>query len=93
MTHARDGREALALLRSGKPFDLLLSDVVMPGGLGGIDLARAARRLRPKLKILLTSGYAADAGLAPGTDGEFPFIAKPFHPAVLARRLRALLAG
>ncbi len=87
---ARDGLEALTALRAGAEVDLLLSDVVMPGGLSGPDLAIAARRFRPNLRVLLTSGYAAGA-VGRGAE-EFAFIGKPFQPASLARALRAVLA-
>ncbi|HKW52488.1 MAG TPA: ATP-binding protein [Stellaceae bacterium] len=86
---ARDGREALAVLRSRGDIDLLFTDQVMPGGLGGADLARAARALRPGLKVLLTSGYAKDAADARG-DG-FPSIAKPYRRSQLAESIRAVL--
>jgi len=89
---ARTGREALALLQNGGTVDLLLSDVVMPAGMNGIDLARAAQRLRPELKILLTSGYT---GVEPGREGrgEFAFIAKPFRAHMLGKKLREILAA
>ncbi|MBL6082849.1 response regulator, partial [Belnapia sp. T18] len=56
---ARDAAEALEHLQSGERIDVLFSDVVMPGGVDGIQLAERARRLRPDLRILLTSGYSA----------------------------------
>jgi PAS domain S-box-containing protein len=87
---ARNGLEGLKLLRTGAEIDVLLADVVMPGGISGIDLAREATRLRPGLPVLLTSGYAADVPARAGA-GEFPFIPKPFHPAGLARKLARLL--
>src|SRR3546814_15076587 len=58
VTEADSGRMALAILERGDPVDLLFSDVVMPGAIGGVQLANAARALRPDLKILLTSGFA-----------------------------------
>lgn len=62
---ALSGREALALLER-QPVDLLFSDVVMPGGMNGCQLALAARRLNPQVAILLTSGYTHEEGvLAP----------------------------
>jgi PAS domain S-box-containing protein len=88
---ARDGREALDVLNRGEPVDLLFTDYVMPGGLSGAELAREARRLRPDLKVLLTSGYARHAG----TDGaahNFPIIAKPYRRLELAETVRAILA-
>ncbi|MDB5405217.1 MAG: hypothetical protein JWL84_129, partial [Rhodospirillales bacterium] len=55
---ARNGRDAIQMLKSDEAFDLLFSDVVMPKGMNGVELAREAKRLRNDIKILLTSGYA-----------------------------------
>jgi PAS domain S-box-containing protein len=85
---ARDGHEALDLLRGEEAVHLLFSDVVMPGGLSGEDVAREARRMRPGLPILLTTGYAGTHGAA--ADG-FPIIAKPFRLAELSRAVANLL--
>lgn len=87
---AVDGREALARLNEGLNVDLLFSDVVMPGGISGIDLAERARELRPGLKVLLTSGYSAEA-LSPAGDRYGVPLKKPYRKAELARRLRAVL--
>src|SRR5712691_4253483 len=54
---AADGAEALAIIDGGAAPDLLFTDVIMPGGVNGRDLANAALRRRPALKILYTSGY------------------------------------
>jgi signal transduction histidine kinase/ActR/RegA family two-component response regulator len=75
--------EALALLARGEPIQILFSDVVMPGALNGLDLAREVRRLRPDLPILLTSGYTEGA-----TAGkEFRLLAKPYRIETLAEAL------
>lgn len=87
---AVDGHEALARLNEGLKIDLLFSDVVMPGGISGIDLAQRARELRPGLKVLLTSGYSAEA-LAPAGDRYGAPLKKPYRKAELARRLRDTL--
>ena len=58
---ARHAAAALEILRCGEAVDLLFSDVVMPGGMNGMQLAVEAKRLRPFLKVLLTSGYPASA--------------------------------
>ena len=90
---ARDGREALALLRDRNDFDLLFTDYVMPGGFNGAELAREARCRRPDLKVLITSGYLGDAGAGADSsrvDG-FALIAKPYRSADLATRVREVL--
>jgi CheY-like chemotaxis protein len=88
---ARNGAEAIEIFRSGQEFDLLFSDVVMPNGMNGVELAREARRLNKGIKILLTSGYAGDVLERHQALDEFPIIDKPFHLADLARRLRSIL--
>ena len=88
---ARNGAEAIEIFRSGQEFDLLFSDVVMPNGMNGVELAREATRLNKGIKILLTSGYAGDVLERHQAVDEFPIIDKPFHLADLARRLRSIL--
>jgi two-component system CheB/CheR fusion protein len=91
---AANGPAALVILRSGATFDLLFTDVVMPEGLSGYDLADAAVGLQPGLKVLFTSGYASDLP----TDGEAirerqPMLRKPYRQRELAAALRAALDG
>ena len=88
---ARNGTEAIRILDSGREFDLLLSDVVMPNGLNGIELAREAKRRSNEIKILLTSGYAGDVLARHRAVDEFPIIHKPFRVSELAQRLRSVL--
>jgi PAS domain S-box-containing protein len=86
-----NGPEALAALRrTDHPVDLLFTDLVMPLGMSGIELAREALTFRPALKVLLTTGYAGPHAL--GTD-EFPLLPKPFGPAQLSQALTALLSA
>lgn len=61
VTSAEDGKSALALLQEGATFDLLFTDIIMPGGMNGVQLAEAARTLAPNLKVLFTSGFPASA--------------------------------
>lgn len=84
------GPEALAALRRDDPIGLLFTDVVMPLGVTGVDLARQAQALRPGLKVLLTTGYA---GQQTSAVGEFPLLSKPFRPSELGRVLAVLLRG
>lgn len=81
---ATEGDEAMAILANGEKLDLLLCDVALPGAMSGLDIAMAARRQRPKLRILLASGYGADA---PGGSEAFEVMAKPFSQAELLRRI------
>ncbi|MDR6674939.1 hybrid sensor histidine kinase/response regulator [Xanthomonas sp. 1678] len=94
-THVvHNAREALELLDTGVHVDLLYSDLIMPGGLNGVMLAREARRRRPRLKVLLTTGYAestierTDAGGA-----EFEVLSKPYNRLDLTRKVRIVLDG
>jgi PAS domain S-box-containing protein len=91
-TTARDGPQALSALRGAAAFDLLLTDVVLPGGLRGPELAAAALAMRPGLKTLFMSGYAPQAAL---TNAAFPsgaLLSKPFRRAELARALLRTIA-
>jgi signal transduction histidine kinase len=88
---ARNGAEAIQMFESGEEFELLFSDIVMPNGMSGVELAREARRLSKGIKILLTSGYAGDVMERHRAVGEFPIIDKPFRLGDLARRLRSIL--
>jgi CheY-like chemotaxis protein len=87
-----DAREALQKLGDGTHIDLLFTDVVMPGGMNGWELADRARQMRPGLKILLTSGYAMEALADRGRLPEGALILnKPYRKAELAQRLREAL--
>ena len=87
------GSEALALLQQEKnAIGVLLSDVVLPGGVSGIELARAARKLKPELKIVLSSGFVADEARDDLKRGEFSFLPKPYRSAELAAKLTEVLA-
>ena len=89
---ARNAAEALEHLRGVERIDILFSDVVMPGGMNGSQLAVEAQRLRPGLKVLLTSGYVAnlDEGQVIGK-GELTVLNKPYRRDELARSLRLVL--
>jgi len=94
VTTAAHGHEAIELLRGGRRFDLLFTDVVMPGGLNGRQLAKRAREIQPGLPVLFTSGYTDTAivqhgHLEPGVH----MIAKPYRRLDLAHKLREVLAS
>jgi PAS domain S-box-containing protein len=82
------GREALARLARDSGFDLVFADVIMPGGMSGVELARKIRGRSPEQPILLTTGYSETVG---DDTAEFPLLAKPYDLASLARMLRSLL--
>ena len=77
---------ALAALRAGTPFDLLLTDLIMPGDKSGVDLAREAVTLRPGLPVILSSGYTGDV-LSAAEDTPWPLLRKPYGPEQLARAI------
>jgi len=89
VTTADTAAAALKRLKSRKAFDVLFSDVVMPGGVNGVELAHAAVKERPGLKVLLTSGYVGDE--AASWANEFPMIDKPYLGPALAAKIRAVL--
>jgi PAS domain S-box-containing protein len=89
---ASNADEALEVLAKHPDIDLLFSDVVMPGKMTGIDLARMVRKMRADLPILLTSGFSA-GGDNSLIDAEFSLLQKPYRQADLATRLRIVLAG
>ena len=90
---AGDGADALRILATGAGIDALVTDVGLPGGINGRQLADAARERRPNLPVLFITGYAGSAldhgQLAPGMS----IIGKPFTLDALTRRMAAMLAG
>ena len=80
--HARDAADALRALQSDAGIDVLFSDVMMPNGMSGLELAREVRRRYPGIQIILASGL-------PQAEDEFPFVGKPYRLAELARQLRS----
>ncbi|MDI1287602.1 MAG: response regulator [Reyranella sp.] len=91
VTPAEGADAAVALLNGGAAFDLLFTDVVMPGATSVMEMVRLAQRLRPDITVLLTSGYARDLVPEPG-DRDYPMIAKPYGSAALAAKVRSVLA-
>ncbi len=90
---ARNARQALNYLRGPERIDIMFSDVVMPGGMNGAQLAAEARLLRPDLKILLTSGYVADGASIQFQENNLPILSKPYRRDELAEKLRAVLGS
>ncbi len=85
---ASSGAEALELLRGGRKIDMLITDYAMPG-MTGLQLAESARALRPKLPILLATGYA---DLPTRAALDVPRLSKPYHQRELAQQIESLLA-
>jgi signal transduction histidine kinase/ActR/RegA family two-component response regulator len=89
---APEGSDALAILDESGPFDLLLSDIILPGGLSGPELAKAITRRQPSIKILLMSGYAPDVIEGKASPPEYVnLLQKPFSMGALARKMRSVL--
>ncbi|HEV8358426.1 MAG TPA: ATP-binding protein [Gemmatimonadales bacterium] len=90
---APDGPDALAVLRREPRIDLLFTDMVLPGGLGGRELALRARRLRPELRVLFASGYAPElvAPGGPAVPADF-LLSKPYRLEEVARAVASALA-
>jgi PAS domain S-box-containing protein len=83
---------AATILEQDAAFDLLFTDVVMPGTMSAMELAAMAQKLQPGIAVLLTSGYARD--LIPAKDRpDYPMIAKPYRGEELMSRLRGVLAA
>ena len=91
---ATNGAAAIDILDSGADIDLLFTDVVMPGGINGRQLANEAVRRRPGLKVLFTTGYTRNAIVHHGRlDPGLEMIGKPFSSDELTRKVRAILDG
>jgi CheY-like chemotaxis protein len=91
---AADGAAGLKLLRSETRIDLLVTDVGLPGGMNGRQVADAARAVRPGLKVLFITGYAENAVLSHGhLEPGMHVLTKPFAMEVLANRIKDLIAG
>jgi signal transduction histidine kinase/CheY-like chemotaxis protein len=89
---AANASEALNIVESGAEFDLLFTDVIMPGAMNGRQLADEAVKRRSPLKVLFTSGYAEDAVVHHGRlDPGVLLLAKPYRKIELARMIRAAL--
>jgi CheY-like chemotaxis protein len=89
-----DGPNALEILKRGEPVDLVFTDLIMPGGLSGRDVAIQAREIKPGIKVLLTSGYAED--LVRGDDLQrenLKVLRKPYQQADLVMALREVLGN
>ncbi|HLA20885.1 MAG TPA: response regulator, partial [Pseudolabrys sp.] len=90
VVRAENAAEALRHLQQGIDFDLLLSDIVMPGSIDGLGLAEICRERFPDMPVLLTSGFSDAAQAA---DGRFAILRKPFELAALERAIEQVVGG
>lgn len=86
---AANAREALDILARRPDIDLLFTDIAMPGGMNGLELARRATQLRPDLRVLFVSGYTSSLHSSAGTAGEF--LQKPYRRDELGNALKRVL--
>jgi PAS domain S-box-containing protein len=92
--NAANGTEALAIVEAGHPFDLLFTDVIMPGAMNGRQLADEIARRRPGSKVLFTSGYTENAIIHHGRlDSGVLLLAKPYRKSDMAGMIRTALAN
>jgi PAS domain S-box-containing protein len=91
--HAANAAEALALVDRGESFDLLFTDIVMPGMMNGRQLAEAVAQRRPDLKVLFTSGYTENDDFIDQAqmNGDVLMLAKPYRRSDLSRMIRLAL--
>ncbi len=91
---ADDGANGLKILQSDTRIDLLITDVGLPGGMNGRQVADAARATRPDLKVLFVTGYAENAAVGSGLlDTGMEIITKPFAMAALGNKVRGMIEG
>ena len=89
-----DGAEAIRVLESDVPVHLLITDMGLPGGMNGRQLADAGRALRPELKVLFITGYSEIAVTGEGPlDAGMRVITKPFAVEALAINIKEMIAG
>src|SRR5690606_17051216 len=92
VTSAGNGPDALEALRPVEDIDVLFTDIIMPAGIDGAELAKQARRLRPGLKVLFTSGYTENAIVHSGRlDRGVQLLSKPYRLRELASKIRSAL--
>jgi CheY-like chemotaxis protein len=85
VTHVTGAEAALGALANARAIDVVLSDIMMPGGVSGLELAREIKVRHPNLPVILTTGYVEAA--ARMQDGEFHLLLKPYSVEALANAL------
>jgi CheY-like chemotaxis protein len=88
---AESAPQALELLKTGR-FDVMLTDIVMPGGMTGVELARRCAKDYPRMRIVLTSGYVGDDVEKAMADAPWPFMRKPYSADDLRRAMNEATA-
>lgn len=90
---AADARSALHILEADPDFDILFTDVVMPGGINGVQLASAATKVVSDLKVLYTSGFPASAFDEIGVEAahDLALLSKPYKSTDLIRAINAMI--
>jgi CheY-like chemotaxis protein len=91
---AGDGATGLKILQSNARVDLLITDVGLPGGVTGRQVADAARTTRPNLKVLFITGFAENAAVGNGLlEAGMEVLAKPFAMTALVNKVREMIAA
>jgi len=90
---AGDHKQALKHLRDGPKIDLVFTDVVLPKGKNGVEIAEQARQLDPEVKVLFTSGYTENAVLGDDLDTDAHLLTKPYRKNELLKKVGRLLAA
>ena len=93
VVEAKTGPEAITLLKSGEPIAIVFSDIIMPGGMTGYDVAEWVRAMKPDLKVLLTSGYRDMPITISEAVRQIKVLGKPYTREQLAHALREALDG
>ena len=85
-------REALLIAEGSAALDLILTDVVMPGGMSGLEMGERLSRTRPGLPVLYMSGYTEELRVPPGAKSDAAaFLGKPFRPEELLARVKVMV--
>jgi PAS domain S-box-containing protein len=95
VAEARSGPEAIQLLKSGEPIDLVFSDIAMPGKMIGYDVAQWVTTMKPNVKVVLTTGYneiGSEGDALPAGDN-IPVLDKPYTRERLAQTMRSVLVN
>ena len=92
VVRASNGATALEIARHEARIDLLLTDVVMPGGMSGQQLAKELRRIRPDIPVLFVSGYSDEVSDAVDGSEDAPIVAKPYDRTRLAAAVSEALS-